>query len=85
MTEHEIGSCEDALKLLAAYLDGELDSVSGEALDRHLSICRSCYSRTEFERQLKARFQGLRAESPPSRLRDRVRAVIDRFDVGPGG
>jgi anti-sigma factor (TIGR02949 family) len=79
MTDREIRSCEDALSLLAAYLDGELKRGVGDEVERHLEKCRSCYSRAEFERRLKQKVaESGRAEVRPE-LRDRVSDLIRGF------
>jgi len=71
--------CEDALRLLAAYLDGELDRNEHFDVERHLEACRSCYSRAEFHRLLHSRLAGLgRREPDPefgARLAELVRHV----------
>jgi anti-sigma factor (TIGR02949 family) len=81
MASSEITSCAEALRLLAAHLDGELDEDIHTEVERHLETCRSCYSRTEFERQLKASIAELGAEPVPAELSDRVRTLISRFTV----
>jgi anti-sigma factor (TIGR02949 family) len=81
MTKPEIRSCEEALRLLASHLDGELGRGAHEAVERHLSMCRSCYSRWEFERRLKENVAGLRQESVPHAVSDRVQQLIRRFTV----
>lgn len=75
-----IESCEEAMDVLAEYLDGELTTGERAGLERHLEICRSCYSRAEFEKRLKARMAEHRAEVP-DRLRDRMRTMIRHFTV----
>lgn len=77
----EITSCEDALSLLAAHLDGELDDATDRQLERHLEVCRSCYSRVEFERLLKARLADLGRLTAPDALSTRVRTMIREFAV----
>lgn len=79
MTEAEITSCEDALRLLAQYLDGELDEGSRGRIDRHLETCRSCYSRAEFEKRLKAQVAEVGREPVPSRLERRIRTLMSDF------
>jgi anti-sigma factor (TIGR02949 family) len=54
--------CEEALRRLAEYLDRELGDLSRAEVERHLDTCRSCYSRAEFERGLRARLRELRHE-----------------------
>ena len=72
-------TCEEAMRLLAAFLDGELHGGSDAAVERHLEVCRSCYSRAEFERRLKAELGRLRQEEIPSDFQARVRSMLDSF------
>jgi len=77
----EIRSCEDALRVLAEHLDGELEPVVGEEVERHLAKCRSCYSRAEFEKRLKGQVARLGAEPVKPELSERVHSLIQRFTV----
>lgn len=77
----DIQNCEEALRLLAARLDEELDGRSRRALDAHLETCRSCYSRAEFERRLKAQLASLGRESVRPALSTRVQTLIRTFSV----
>jgi anti-sigma factor RsiW len=77
-------TCEDALRLLATYLDGELAGAHRDDVDGHLARCRSCFSRAEFERRLKAQLSALRTEPVRPLLEDRIRDVIARFAVAGG-
>ncbi|MGH7529887.1 MAG: anti-sigma factor family protein [Burkholderiales bacterium] len=71
-------SCEEALRFLAAYVDGELEGAS-EELENHLARCRSCYSRAEFERRMKAELAALgRAEVTPA-FSERIRRLLGQF------
>lgn len=78
MTE-PIMSCEDALRLLAAHLDGELEETHRHEVDDHLARCRSCFSRAEFERRLKTQLSALRPQSVKPSFETRIRGLIDRF------
>jgi anti-sigma factor (TIGR02949 family) len=71
--------CEEALRLLAMYLDRELPVSDAAEVERHLSLCRSCYSRAQFEGQLKSRLSQLGADDVPSDLEHRIRGLIARF------
>lgn len=77
----DIRNCEEALRLLAAHLDEELDTRSARALEAHLDTCRSCYSRAEFERRLKAQLASLGRESVRPALSTRVQTLIRTFTV----
>jgi anti-sigma factor RsiW len=81
MTDSTTITCEDALKLLASHLDGELDGAHRHDLDEHLARCRSCFSRAEFERRLKAQLLAVSNQPIEPEFEDRIRALIDRFSV----
>ena len=72
-------TCEEAMRLLAEYLDHELDPERGIDLEQHLDICRSCYSRHEFEKGLKERVAGLAAEPVRPEFHDRIQSLVGRF------
>ena len=79
MTDENPMTCDEALRLLAVFLDGELHGGPHAAVERHLDVCRSCYSRAEFERRLKAEIGRLGREEVSSGFEDRVRAILDSF------
>ena len=72
-------TCDEALRLLAVFLDGELHGGPHVAVERHLEVCRSCYSRAEFERRLKAEIGRLRQEEVSPGFEARVRGILDSF------
>lgn len=78
MTVRTIG-CAEALRLLAAYLDKELDDVNHSDMERHLDACRSCYAHMEFEKQLKSQLAELGHRQPDERLAERIRRVVRQF------
>jgi anti-sigma factor (TIGR02949 family) len=77
----ELMRCEEALRLLAAHLDGELDSSAVHDLEQHLARCRSCYSRAEFERRLKTAIAELGSEPARPALQQRIRDLVAGFAV----
>jgi anti-sigma factor (TIGR02949 family) len=76
--DHKL-SCEQVLEHLLAYLDRELDAATSAEIDRHLAECRGCFSRAEFERRLKARVAETGTADAPESLRQRIKALIERF------
>ena len=78
MTERAL-SCEDVLDQLFAYLDGELDDVTGDDIERHLHACRGCFGRAEFERRLKSRLAEAAATGAPETLMKRIRTLMEQF------
>lgn len=43
-------SCEEALRRVYEYLDGELDPDTRERVHQHIEVCRRCYPFFNFER-----------------------------------
>ena len=79
MTESRVIDCEEALHRLFEYLDAELDRQSQREMEHHLERCRSCFSRVEFEKRLKAHTMELRTEPVSPELEVRIRRVLDSF------
>ena len=76
---HDDIGCIEAIEALYAYLDGELDDTSREDFERHMSHCRSCYSRAQMERALSERMQQEGKAKAPAELQSRLKALIDDF------
>lgn len=72
-------TCEDALRFLAGFLDGELHTDAHERIERHLEVCRSCFSRAEFERRLKDEVGRLRRDDVSAAFEQRIRRLIGAF------
>jgi anti-sigma factor (TIGR02949 family) len=72
-------TCEEVLKHLVAYLDRDTDAHTAAEIERHLEQCRGCYSRAEFERQLKSRVRAAGSRAAPERLRARIKKLVDEF------
>jgi anti-sigma factor (TIGR02949 family) len=51
--------CSEALTHLLEYLDQELDGTKRREVKHHIELCRSCFSRAEFEQGLKDRLRKL--------------------------
>jgi anti-sigma factor (TIGR02949 family) len=78
MTKHDI-DCEQALKSLFDFLDHELDDAERDAMQRHLSTCRSCWSRANFEQRLKDRLRELRRDEPAQDATARIKRLLESF------
>ena len=68
--------CEEALRLLALFLDHELGDPDAVAVEQHLATCRGCFSRAEFERRLRTELADLRSVDLPPTLDRRIRELI---------
>jgi mycothiol system anti-sigma-R factor len=72
-------TCEEVLKHLVAYLDREADERTTAEIERHLDECRGCFSRAEFERELKSHVRAAGSRTAPERLRARIRKLVTKF------
>ena len=79
MNEIRVIDCEEALGRLFEYLDAELHGVPHREMEQHLERCRSCFSRVEFEKRLKAHTRELGREAVSPELELRIRKVLDSF------
>jgi mycothiol system anti-sigma-R factor len=71
--------CEEVIRLILEYLDGELHEDQHVGVSEHLEECRSCFSRAEFERRLKGHLAELGHESVPMSFEERIRSLIREF------
>jgi mycothiol system anti-sigma-R factor len=71
--------CEDVIEKLLEFLDRELDPQTEAELAHHMEHCRACFSRAEFERQLRSKVADVGQSEAPDRLRRRMRALMERF------
>ena len=80
MTKQEI-DCEQALKQVFEYIDQELAEGERDAMQHHLHVCKSCFSRYEFERRLKEKLGQLpKKENEVSlEVSDRIKKLLKSF------
>jgi anti-sigma factor (TIGR02949 family) len=71
--------CEEALQHLLAYLDQELGEVKHREVDHHLEICRTCFSRAEFEKSLKTRLREAGRGTVRASFEKRIKTLFSRF------
>lgn len=79
MSEPDRIDCEEAVRRLGRYLDGELEQADRERMERHLETCRSCWSRAEFEQRLRAEIAALGQREVPPVFERRIRDLLERF------
>ena len=79
MKDKETIRCEEALNLVFEYLDEALAEAEYCDIEDHLSVCRACYSRVEFERRLKEHLGDLGKEEAPEALQERIRGIIQKY------
>jgi anti-sigma factor (TIGR02949 family) len=71
-------NCEQALHRLFEFLDHELEAEERDAVQHHLSTCRSCFSRADFERRLKQKLHELQ-QGEPAGATERVKRLLENF------
>ena len=79
MNDKKTIDCEEALKRLFEYIDQELNAHKHEEMEDHLSKCRSCYSRLEFEKRLKQHLQGAAKQKAPDELQGKIKNLIRKL------
>ena len=70
-------NCEEAIKLMDGYLDGELDPITSQIIEQHLRSCRNCEQAYETHRAL-VRTIGSAAPyyKAPAELRQRIQSSL---------
>ena len=72
-------NCDDVMRQLWDYLDGELTVERMEAVKAHLAVCHRCFPQYEFEREYLRLLAGLRREHPDlAALRSGLLASLKR-------
>src|SRR5437868_10623005 len=70
-------NCEEAIKLMDGYLDGELDPITSQTIEHHLRDCRNCEQAYETHRAL---VRAIGSAAPyyraPAELRERIQSSL---------
>lgn len=71
-------NCQEALRQLHEYLDGELADADIADVHRHIDICDGCYPEARLTRELRAALHRAAQGQPccPDTLRDRVASML---------
>lgn len=72
--------CQEVLRELEVYLDGELAAEEAARVEVHLAECNPCFQRQEFVSTLRriVREKCGRVERLPGAARDRIRRAVFR-------
>lgn len=69
-------SCQEALRLVNEFIDGELDGVSSEEVKTHFELCKRCYPHLKLEHHFReALRRACSREKASASLRERVRGI----------
>ena len=69
-------SCNDAVRVLYEYLDGELTEQVRSTIIMHLDDCSGCFSKFEFEEELRLVVASKCRTTVPDELRRRIIAEL---------
>ena len=76
--------CQETLREIERFLDGELDRVVTVRIEEHLSDCSPCMQRAEFRRLLKVMVaEKCTQRAAPDALSARIRELIRGLDDAP--
>ncbi len=76
--------CQETLREIERFLDGELDRVVTVRIEEHLSGCNPCMQRAEFRRHVKVMVAEKCAEQrAPEHLSRRIRELLAGLDEAP--
>ena len=71
-----MSECDEVLKLLSDYIDGELDPAASRDLDRHFQDCPECLTFLHSLRQTIAITRTITFAEIPKAVRDRLHAFL---------
>jgi mycothiol system anti-sigma-R factor len=81
MTDDCGPNCEETLREVERFLDGELDPTLHVQIEEHLTGCSPCMHRAEFRRRLKLMISRKCSESQaPPGVETRIVAMIRELD-----
>lgn len=72
-------NCEDVLRQLYDYLDGEVDELTEADIEHHVHHCRECFSRMEFEKRLKSKVKESSTMQTPDEVQSRLMEIMRKF------
>ena len=76
--------CQQALREIERYLDGEMEAPEHARLDAHLHECSPCMDRAAFKRDVKQLIaEKCGCDQMPADLSDRVRSLLDQASTRP--
>lgn len=74
--------CQETLREVERFLDGEVDITLRVRIEEHLSGCSPCMDRAEFRRQLKIMISRKCVETEvPARIEARILRTIRELDT----
>jgi anti-sigma factor (TIGR02949 family) len=72
-------SCEKVIESIWEFLDREITPDAATSLQKHFELCRSCFSRFEFERALRENIRTKTSHTCPEKLKTRIQQIVDLY------
>ncbi len=72
-------SCDKVIQGLWEFLDKELTTESLADFQKHIDLCRSCFSRVEFEVLLRANCKDKTNHMCPDALKIKLKKIIELY------
>lgn len=72
-------NCEQVLLGIWQYLDHDMSLEDVANVQKHLDLCRSCFSRLEFEQRLRDAMREKTNHCCPEKVKARIKSLLDLF------
>ena len=72
-------SCEQVIQEIWVYLDGEMGEVDLVHIQKHIELCRACFSRIEFEKLLRESMRKKTHHTCPEKVKARIKSILNQF------
>lgn len=81
----EMLSCEEALARIYEFLDGELETMTHDQVERHFEVCKRCYPQLQWEQSFRrALHRAVDDREAPEDLKRRVLHLLESEADGGG-
>jgi mycothiol system anti-sigma-R factor len=80
MADHEPGDCNDILRELYTFVDGELTIERRAHIKAHLDDCLPCFEAYDFEAELRIVISQRCRDTVPDELRSRIARALETDD-----
>lgn len=72
-------SCNDAVRQLWDYLEGDIGEKERHAIEEHLDVCKRCCGEVEFADELRRFLASNATDDLPAATRDRLTSFLEEL------
>ena len=72
-------SCEQVLQTVYEFIDKEMTRDGMVTIKAHLDLCRSCFSRVEFEKLLREHMKSTTDHACPEKVKKKIQDLMQNF------